>query len=149
MYAQTLGEWMRPVVTVAVLTTMFSTILTVIDGFPRAIARSVSVLANGESAEPTDAASTPVYWLALLTLALLTVAVFALFVSNLTTMVDFATTVSFITAPVLGYLNLRAVTSPDVPPEHRPGPAMRLLSYLGLLLLGGTALVYAGWLVVR
>jgi Mn2+/Fe2+ NRAMP family transporter len=37
LYAQTLGEWMRPVVLAAVLTTMFSTALTVIDGFPRAL----------------------------------------------------------------------------------------------------------------
>ena len=49
---------------------------------------------------------------------------------------------SFITAPILGYLNLRAVTSDDVPPEHRPGPKMLALSYVGLILLGGTAVVY-------
>jgi hypothetical protein len=35
-----------------------------------------------------------------------------------------------------------------VPPEHRPGPAMRLLSHLGLLLLGGTAVVYLVWLLL-
>jgi hypothetical protein len=43
---------------------------------------------------------------------------------------------------VLGYLNLRAVMSPAVAPEHRPSRALRLLSYLGLALLGGTAVVY-------
>ena len=43
---------------------------------------------------------------------------------------------------IVGYLNLRAVTSPDVPVEARPGRALLLVSYLGLALLGGTTLVY-------
>ncbi len=57
-------------------------------------------------------------------------------------MVDLATIVSFLTAPVLGYLNLRAVTSPEVPPAQRPGPALRALSWLGLGILGTFALLY-------
>ena len=43
---------------------------------------------------------------------------------------------------VLGYMNLRAVTSPDVAIEHQPGPALIALAYVGLLLLGGTAVAY-------
>lgn len=142
LYVQTLGEWMRPVVMVAVVTTMFSTVLTVVDGFPRALARSVSVLLGAQDRARDDEASARVYWLALSALALLTVLAFALFVGNLTTMIDFATTVSFVTAPILGYLNLRAVTASEVPPEYRPGRWMRGLSYVGLFLLGGTAIVY-------
>jgi hypothetical protein len=57
-------------------------------------------------------------------------------------MVDFATIVSFLTAPMLGYLNLRTVTGPNVAPEHRPSGALLWLSYAGLVLLGGTAVVY-------
>ncbi|MGK7313239.1 MAG: NRAMP family divalent metal transporter, partial [Candidatus Longimicrobiales bacterium M2_2A_002] len=44
LYAETLGDWARPFVLVAVLTTMLSTSLTVVDGFPRGIARSIEVL---------------------------------------------------------------------------------------------------------
>ena len=61
---------------------------------------------------------------------------------NLTPMIDFATIFAFATAPILGYLNLRAVTSDAVPEEARPGRAMLILSYLGLLLLGGTTVAY-------
>ena len=57
-------------------------------------------------------------------------------------MIDFATTLTFLTSPVLGYLNLRAVASDEMPPEHRPGRAMRILSWVGLVLLGGTGLFY-------
>jgi hypothetical protein len=80
-------------------------------------------------------------------LGVLTVGVVLLFAGSLTAMVDFATTVSFLTGPILGYLNLRAVTGPNVAAEHRPGPALLFLSYAGLILLGGTAIVYIVTLV--
>lgn len=140
LYGVTLGEWMRPVVIVAVLTTMLSTSLTVVDGFPRAIERSFQRLSRTASAPPRGGGRG--YWVTLVALAVVTVVVPALFVRGLTALVDFATIVSFLTAPVLGYLNLRAVTAPEVPLEHRPGRAMLLLSWTGLVLLGGTAVVY-------
>ncbi|HUE89668.1 MAG TPA: hypothetical protein VMO26_26630 [Vicinamibacterales bacterium] len=68
--------------------------------------------------------------------------VVALFAGNLTTMVDFATIVSFVTGPMLGYLNLRVVAGPNMPASDRPGRALLLLSYAGLALLGGTAAIY-------
>ena len=145
LYGQSLGAWTRPIVLVAVVTTMFSTSLSVIDGFPRALARSFSVLRSDDPDAGGD--DTRAYWIAVAVLGVLTVAVVSQLASSLTRLVDFATIVSFITAPVLGYLNLRAVRAPHVPREHQPGPRLVALSYLGLALLGGTALVYAVWLL--
>lgn len=141
LYGRTLGEWTRPIVLVAVLTTMFSTALTVVDGFPRAIARSLRVLTTGKagSAEGDEGRA---YWVAIAVLGVLTVVVFALLIGSLTSMVDFATIVSFLTAPVLGFLNLRVVTARGFPVEHRPGKVLVVLSWVGLVLLGGTAGVY-------
>ena len=82
------------------------------------------------------------YWIALGVLGVLSVLVLAVFVGSLTTMVDAATIVSFLTAPILGYLNLRAVQSPEVAAEHRPRRRMVVLSWVGLVLLGGTAVVF-------
>jgi Mn2+/Fe2+ NRAMP family transporter len=142
LYSQTLGAWTRPVVMAAVVTTMLSTTLTVVDGFPRAIERSLVNLRVGEPSRAGVPTSGRLYWLSLVILAGLTVLVLALFIGNLTTLVDFATIVSFLTAPILGYLNLRAVTSDDVAPEHRPGRGMLVLSWVGLCLLGGVGVVY-------
>jgi Mn2+/Fe2+ NRAMP family transporter len=120
---------------------MFSTALTVIDGFPRAIARTVAVIkTRGKASGNHDTG--PAYWVSGAVLGGLTVLVVMLFAGSLTAMVDFATIVSFLTAPILGYLNLRVVTGPNVAPEHRPGSGLRWLSYGGLVLLGGTAVVY-------
>jgi Mn2+/Fe2+ NRAMP family transporter len=126
---------------------MFSTTLTVMDGFPRALARSFRVLRNGLPQEPEEERETPGYWVALVILAVLTIVVFARFVGTLTAMVDFATIVSFVTAPVLGYLNLRAVTASHVPAEARPGGALIALSWAGIAVMAGTAAVFAYTLV--
>ncbi len=139
LYAATLGAWTRPVVLVAVVTTMLSTTLTVLDGGPRAIERSILVLRSPGT--PVRSCG-PVYWWSLAALVTLTLVVMGLFIGNLTTMIDFATTLAFLTGPVLGYLNLRAVTSAEMPAEHRPGPAMLALSWIGIVLLGGTGLFY-------
>jgi Mn2+/Fe2+ NRAMP family transporter len=145
LYSQTLGAWTRPIVLVAVVTTMFSTALTVIDGFPRVIARSVAVIrAHGPARAADDTG--PVYWVSGAVLGAATVLVVIQFAGSLTSMVDFATIVSFLTAPILGYLNLRVVTGSNVAPEHRPGRALVWWSHAGLVLLGGTAAVYlASW----
>jgi len=141
LYVRTLGEWTLPVVLLAVLTTMVSTALTVIDGFPRAIARTVAVIRNLPE-DGADKDGGPVYWTAMAVLGVLTVIFIAWFAGSLTALVDFATIVSFLTAPILGYLNLRAVQSPFMPPAHRPGRVMVSLSWAGLVLLGGTAFVF-------
>lgn len=141
LYSQTLGAWSRPLVLVAAVTTMFSTTLAVLDGFPRAIARTVSNLrAPDHSGVPPSVPG--LYWGIMVVLAVIACLVILLFVGSLTSMVDFATIVSFLTAPVLGYLNFKAITSRDVPEEHRPGRGMMVWSWVGLALLGGTGLAY-------
>ncbi|MGB5733861.1 MAG: hypothetical protein WBM40_05395, partial [Thiohalocapsa sp.] len=97
---------------------MIPTSITVIDGFPRAIDRSIRVLRQAQPGPIEDIGRT--YWIALVVLAILTVIVLQRFLGNLTSMVDFAATLSFITAPILGYLNLRAITSDEMPPQDRP-----------------------------
>jgi Mn2+/Fe2+ NRAMP family transporter len=142
LYSTALGAWTRPLVLVAVLTTMFSTALTVIDGFPRVIARSIVVMRAGIQAARGHETGA-VYWTSAAVLSVLTVLVVAFVASSLTAMVDFATIVSFLTAPVLGYLNLRVVLGPSMPPEHRPGRGLVWLSYAGLLALSTLAIVFA------
>lgn len=141
LYTNTLGEWTRVVVIVAVLTTVFSTTLVVIDGFPRVLDRCLPNI-RGEDEPGRDFSPGRGYWVTLVVFGFLNVLGLSLFTQNLTPMIDFATIFSFATAPVLGYLNLRAVTSDDVPMDARPGRAMLVLSYLGLVFLGGTTVVY-------
>lgn len=149
LYGATLGAWARPLMLVAVLTTMLSTSLAVVDGFPRALARTGAVLLEQPASEVERSDAGRLYWGAMAGLGLLVVLLLAGFARSLTQMVDFATTISFLTAPLLGYLNLRAVTGPDFPAAHRPGRALLALSWLGLVVLSGFGLLYLGWLLTR
>jgi len=142
LYTGTLGSWTRPIVYTAVLTTMFSTTLTVIDGFPRAIDRGLRVAFLEPEGTSAYAGTGRSYWAAIAILSGLTVVVLAAFPGSLTAMVDFATIVSFLTAPALGYLNLRAVTSESVPPDLKPGKGLVALSWIGLVVLSGFAALY-------
>ncbi len=112
LYAATLGDWTLPIVYAAVLSTMFSTSLTVIEGYPRALERTVAVLRSStlEEANKLEQHSGrpgAVYRWALGVLAVATVLVHATFLGAMTTLVDVATIVAFLTAPALAYLNLR------------------------------------------
>ena len=51
------------------------------------------------------------------------------------TLVALATFISFVLAPLVGYMNLKNVCSKDLPVEYHPGPGLRLLTYLGIVFL--------------
>lgn len=147
LYAATLGGWARPFVLVAVLTTMLSTSLTVVDGFPRGIARSVEVLMGRRARDVEKGKTGRIYWISMVAIGIAVPLVLAILTGSLTGMVDFATIVAFLTAPLLGYLNLRAVTSDAVPAEFRPGRKLRWLSWGSLAVLAAFGVVYlASWL---
>ena len=121
---------------------MFSTALTVMDGYPRVIDRTIKVIRVKDPAKTANAPISRPYWIALVVIGILMTALLQLFVTNLTQMVDFVTIVAFMTGPILGFLNLKVITSPAVPKEYQPGKAMLIYSYFGLAALGGVAVVF-------
>jgi Mn2+/Fe2+ NRAMP family transporter len=145
LYAASLGEWSRPVIGVCGFAVMFSTTLTVVDGFPRAL----SVLA-GRLRGPEDPAAWKqeadatrrAYWVSLVAIGVGSIVVLFFMLKSLKAMVDLATTASFLTAPVLAWLNHRAVHSADVPAHLRPAPWLTTMSWLGVTFLGSFAAYY-------
>jgi Mn2+/Fe2+ NRAMP family transporter len=151
LYADTLGEWSRPLIATAALLVMFSTTLTVLDGFPRAL--SVLFERFREPETPFDErTSAPKsrrgpYWVAMLALAGGSLGVLAFALSSLKAMVDLATTLSFLTAPILSLLNHRAMTQTPFSGEGQPSPLLLRASLAGLAIQGAFALCYL-WLKV-
>jgi Mn2+/Fe2+ NRAMP family transporter len=142
LYTGTFGGWIRPIILVLVLTTMFSTALTVLDGFPRVIDRGIALILVDDPALTANRDPGKIYWVAFSSFGVGVVILLTFFRGNLTTMVDLATGLAFLTGPLLGYLNLRAMTSPEVPEEHPPGKAMRAFSFTGIALLGFIAAAF-------
>lgn len=145
MYAQTLGGWAAPVVGVAAFAVMLSTTLTVLDGFPRALV-VLGARLRGPEAPGVDELEGPrgrrAYFVAMAVLALGALAVIFALLTSLKALVDIATTLSFLTAPVLALLNHRAIHAPEVPAAARPSPGLRLGSMTGVAIQAGFALYY-------
>ncbi len=64
---------------------------------------------------------------------------------RMTFLVDIATTLSFLTAPVLAFINYRVVTGPTMPDWAKPGKILRTLSWIGIIFLGGFSIFFLAW----
>lgn len=152
LYTTTLGGWSRPIIGTAAFLVMLSTSVTVIDAFPR-VAAALLVqlrLAFAPRGAPLDA-SVPlegdrhVYRIAFTLLGAGSIAILVWGMSSFTALVDLATTLSFLTAPVLSYFNHRAIHAEEVPGHLQPGPAMTAWSW-GAIILQAAFAAYFLWL---
>jgi Mn2+/Fe2+ NRAMP family transporter len=132
MYTATLGSWSHWMIALVAFITMFSTTLTVMDGYARTLGHGTRLL-TGRSGELPGR-----YYALLLGLLLgLSVLIIGFLISSMRALVDVVTVLAFLTAPLVAVLNFRAVRSEAVPREHRPGRFMTVLSWAGLVFLFG------------
>ncbi|MCA9594246.1 MAG: divalent metal cation transporter [Myxococcales bacterium] len=145
LYSDNLGAWSRPIIGTAAFAVMFSTLLTVVDGFPRALAvlvarfRGPETGARYELGEPAQRRS---YWVALLVLSAGALLIISLLMKSLKSLVDIATTLSFLSAPLLSVLNHRAVTGAEVEKKLRPPRWLVNMSLAGIAFQGLFAVYY-------
>lgn len=145
LYAASLGDWARPVIGLCGFAVMFSTTLTVVDGFPRAVSVLVARLRGPELADgwkAEESANQRTYWIGLVVIGVGSVVVLFAMLKSLKAMVDLATTLSFLTAPLLAWLNHRAAHSAEVPQSLRPSGALTAMSWSGIAFLGSFAAYY-------
>ncbi|MEQ8910066.1 MAG: divalent metal cation transporter [Vicingaceae bacterium] len=102
MYTATIGEWAFIFISIAAFTTMFSTTLTVLDAYPRVMRKAM-----GLSFPKVKGLKQYKLWLLITILGALFVLIFQL--ENMKQLVDFATSISFLTAPILASMIYYAV----------------------------------------
>ncbi len=134
MYALTIGEWARPLVSAIAFLCMFGTTLTVLDGYARTLNESHKLLGFGQSKHSLN------IWLLLQALAGMAVILF--FKSALGPMLTFAMTLAFVTTPVFAWLNFSLVRSE---PAIKHSVLLRSLTWLGLVYLVGFAVAFVVW----
>jgi len=142
LYTSTLGSWSYPVVAIAALTTMFSTTLTVTDAFPRVLKRATELVFPEKYEQQDDKF---LYWLWMTIVLGGSLVIIGLFMSGMTILVDLATTLAFLTAPILAYINYRAVTGDWMPEGTKPGPKLMMLNWVSMIFLAGFALFFLIW----
>jgi Mn2+/Fe2+ NRAMP family transporter len=84
---------------------------------------------------------------AVILLALINFTVITAFSGNMGQLVALATFVSFVLAPIIGYMNLKNVMSKDLPLAQRPKKGLRVLTYIGIVFLSFFALYYC-WILL-
>jgi Mn2+/Fe2+ NRAMP family transporter len=143
LYTSALGPWAWWIIAIAALTTMFSTTLTVFDAYPRVMQHimKASDIGNGQSGRTWY-----VFWL--LTLGTGALVILSSFGGSMKSLITFTTVMSFLTAPLLAYMNYRVVTDKHLAKKDQPGKWLRILSWLGLIFLLSFSLLYIVWQVL-
>lgn len=132
LYGKTLGEWSKPLISVAAFVTMLSTVLTVTDAYPRVI----SELKNPEKDKPEDKKEKwKIYRISIFIIPVLSLSILYFLSGSFTILVDFAAGLSFLSAPFLAWFNYRVVTGKQMPEKHRPGKSYRIFSLICFALL--------------
>lgn len=141
MYTTAMGDWSRPIIIAVAFITMFSTTLAVLDAYPRVL------MAGWRLARPEHRSSgqTP-YWTVMAATVLAALLILTFLTTRMRTLIDFATSLAFLSAPLFAYLNCRVIRTARLPAGDAPPQWLIVLSWAGLAFVTGFSILY---LVVR
>ncbi len=147
LYTASIGNWSTLLISVAAFSIMFGTSIGVLDGYSRALERSVKLLFAHSTKDVSNTSDRSVYIATLIVLCLGAFAIITWFSGQLRALVDLATTISFLIAPLIASVNFYLVSNSRFPEHGRPGVLMQILSYAGIVFLTGFGLYYL-WLLI-
>ena len=141
LYTSTIGNWSHIIISASAFAIMFGTIIAVFDGYSRSLKRTIELLfTKNENIEGIK--SRILYVVILLIIAIGSLVVIFQFGDNLKALVDFATVLSFVVAPIIAILNFRLVTGKFLPKINHPSTIMKITSVAGIVFLIGFALIF-------
>ena len=143
LFTKHIGSWAYIFIAVSAFATMFSTCMTAHDAVARVSLDVIGLLYK----KPRQLRNRINFVLAILVLALVNFVVIAAFSANMGQLVALATFVSFVVAPVIGYMNLKNVMSDDLPATSKPKKWLQILTYVGIVFLTCFSLLYF-WMVL-
>ena len=134
LYTSNLGDNLYLIISICAFTTMLSTTITTLDASPRTMSRTTQLLTKNSNKNYYF------HWISILAIG--TMLIFYFLLSEMGTLVEIATVLSFITAPFYAILNYKLVTSKNMPDQHKPSKSLRILSIAGILFLSLFAFGY-------
>ena len=137
LYTKTIGNWSEIIISTIVFITMMSTMLTVFDAYPRTLAGLIELLSGNVTSKNNNW-----YWISSLIMAVVSIVIIGFFVSGLKTLLDFATILSFLAAPVFAIINYKVVTSSFMPEQFKPKTWLKILSISGIVFLVAFSLLF-------
>ena len=137
MFANTIGQWSYIIIAASAFSVMFGTILAVFDGYSRSFQKIIQLLRNNESDDSRKS-----YVGIVCILAIGSILIIMQFGDKLKELVDFATTLSFLVAPIIAILNHKLVIGKFLPENSQPSVLIKGLSMSGIIFLTGFALFF-------
>jgi len=134
VYTKSLGNWAFYLIAIAAFTTMFSTAITCLDAFPRVLRPISKMLISGLNEKTLNR---KIYNVLISITAGGTIVILIFFLSSMKQLVDFATTLSFLTTPIIAWLSYKVIFKGDLEPEFVPSKNIKRLSEAGLVFLFG------------
>ena len=131
LFTTHIGSWAYIFIAISAFATMFSTCMTAHDAVSRVSLDIIDLLLPNKK----KVKSKTNFAVVVLLLAAVNFIVIAAFAANMGNLVALATFVSFVVAPIIGYMNLKNVMSNDVSQEHRPNKNLQTLTYVGIIFL--------------
>ncbi len=110
LYTETIGDWSYIIIASSAFSVMFGTIIAVFDGYSRSLGRTFELLFEKNDSIQKSFYHKKKYILFILIIATGSFIVIFLFGDKLKELVDFATTISFLIAPVIAVFNFKLVT---------------------------------------
>lgn len=144
IYSTALGEWSWLLMAMVTFVALFSTTFAVADGFPQVWKRAISIGRNSLTPNDDPIANRG-YLIALLVLSLGSWWIIAFFTADIKGLLDFVTTVSFVSAPLYAWLNYKVMMGADIAEEHKPRGLFKLYTLSCLVLLSLFSVFYLWW----
>lgn len=141
IYTQALGDWSWLLMAIVTFVALFSTTFAVADGFPQVWGRASQLLRNSEG----ESKSGKGYVVSLLLLAFGSWWIIKDFAADIKGLLDFVTTVSFVSAPIYAWLNYKVITSDEVAEEHKSTGWFKHYTHACLVLLTGFSGFFLWW----
>ena len=142
LFTAQLGDWSFFVIGLVAFVTMFSTLLTALDGQVRIFDRLLATTFPQRYAEATPQTKQRVFNVSVFVYACGGATIVGLFMQSFGTFINFVTSLGFLLAPLIAFLNHRAMFNTDVPPTIQPSRLYWWWSVIGGIALTTTALVF-------
>jgi len=131
LFTSTIGNWVYPVIAMAAITVMYSTLLTLVDLLPRSSAAALVRIVP----EKLEGKFSPIYLIFIGIELFLVLGVLAALMDQFSTFIAWVTSMGFIVAPIFALLNHIVMFGGNVPEADRPGNFIKMWSYCTITIL--------------
>lgn len=136
IFTSIIGDWSYPVIAIAAIAVMWSTVLALMDALPRVTSRLLDCL-RGHADEPRTR-----YGAMLAVQVVGVTLIMLMLLGSFNTFIDFATSAGFITAPALAYYNYRALMQASEQTGYHPPRLLVAWHWFGFAALAAFAMAF-------